>query len=120
MQEFIEHYCKDIVAEKERQKQLFDDEPFPFEDIVYDDDDGRPVKIVYGGQVEIPIADILSMCREEFEKAYPTKDCLIAYDNYVENIIIIEGAEALNRIRNLINSEQDKIRDFKLIPKDII
>lgn len=119
MAEFIRVYCSDIVAEKERQKELFDDEPFPFEDIIYDED-GNPIKIVYGGQTEIPITDILSMPRDEFERVYQNGECLATYDNYVENIVMIEGEEALNKIRNLINAEQEKISSFGMIPEDLV
>lgn len=118
LNEFIELYCKDIIINKKKQADLLDDDDFPYDDIIYDEDE-NPVKVVYSPAGDIPINDILGLDRSEFAKAYPSHGYLFAYDRYVDSIIILEGEEALLRIRNMMTEQQREIELYAQLPEEL-
>lgn len=112
--EFVNLYCADLVRKHRDQKNLCEAYGFPYDDTI-EDIDGNPVRVVYGGDIEIPIQDILGMNREEFVKAYPHTLCHETYDRYLEHIIIIEGEEVLNIIRNSLTEEKKRLDNYSLL-----
>lgn len=117
MADFVKQYCADITDKYAKLgSALTELDGFPYDAIVYDID-GSPVKVVYASGYEIPISDILSLDRSEFEKAYPYHECLKVYDNYMEAVIVLEGPEALAAIRNKILSEQKRVDYYSSLPE---
>lgn len=117
MSDFIQQYCADITEKYAKLGSALSDlDGFPYDAVIYDID-GSPVKVVYASGYEIPISDILSLDRNEFEKVYPYPECLQVYDNYMEAVVIIEGPEALATIRNKILSEQKRVDYYAVLPE---
>lgn len=112
MREFIVKYCSDIVSIASQKKSLMDLDGFSY-DAIIEDIDGTPIRIIYAGEEEIPIIDILSLERNDFIKLHPSFEAAAAYNNYIDSIIILEGEEALSHIRNEMLRERDRIENFK-------
>lgn len=111
MQEFIDKYCEDIKALCKDRATLLDDFDLPFDDIE-EDDSGQQVKVIYCGQYTIPILDIITSTKEDFARSYPDFACRELYDNYVGSLIMLEGEDAVNHIRNVIQREQERVAAF--------
>lgn len=111
MQEFIDKYCEDIKSLCKNRASLLDDFDLPYDD-VEEDDSGQPVKVVYCGQYTIPILDIITTTKEDFARNYPDFACRELYDNYVSSLIMLEGEDAVNHIRNVIQHEQERVLAF--------
>ena len=75
------------------------------------------VRVVNTANYQIPIIDILGMDRAEFSKVWPYTECVDAYDTYVNNLIIVEGEDALTAVRNMLSREQEKIAMYDNIPE---
>lgn len=113
MREFVEKYCGDLQAlYSETANLLEEDYDLPF-DAEIEDDSGQKVKVVYAGNTAIPVMDIISTDRSDFIRMYPSFECRELYDQYIDGLIIVEGEEAINRIRNMIRREQDRVDAFK-------
>lgn len=112
IREFTDKYCMDILKESKQRKSLLDTGDFGYDNIV-EDVDGTPVKIVYAGIEEIPIADILSLGKADFMKIHPSIDASEVYDNYIDSIIVLEGEEALSHIRNEMMRERARIENYE-------
>lgn len=111
IREFIDKYCMDIVSESKQRDSLLDSDDFTYDAIVQDPD-GTDVKIVYAGDEEIPISEILSLDRQDFIKIYPSFQAQEVYDNYIDSIIVLEGEEALAHIRNEMLRERTRIESY--------
>lgn len=111
IREFIDKYCMDIVSESKQRESLLDSEDFTY-DAIIQDADGTDVKIIYAGDEEIPIAEILSLDKKDFVKLYPSFQAQEAYDNYIDSIIVLEGEEALAHIRNEMIRERARIESY--------
>lgn len=116
IKEFAATYCQDIITAAQKSTELFDLDGFSYDEIIVEDD-GTKVRVVNTDNYQIPITDILSMDRETFARVWPSPDCLDAYDSYVKNLEILEGAEALEATRNMLRREQDRIQTFAFIPE---
>lgn len=116
IREFSSKYCQDIIKVAKRRCELFDSSGFSFDEIIKDED-GREVRVINTTNYQIPLEDILGLDRSEFSLIWPYSECLEAYDTYVSNLIIIEGEEALNIIRNALSREMDKISRYDNIPE---
>lgn len=112
MREFIDKYCMDIVSDVKQRKSLLDSDDITY-DAIIEEPDGSLVKIVYGGDEEIPVIDILTLDRQGFMKIHPSIAAVEAYDNYIASIVILEGEEALEHIRNEMLREQEAINAYK-------
>jgi hypothetical protein len=44
---------------------------------------------------------------------YPDFECRELYDQYIDGLVLLEGEEAVNRIRNMMKREQDRVDAFK-------
>ncbi|MDR1523281.1 MAG: hypothetical protein LBS29_04955 [Endomicrobium sp.] len=118
MTEFIQQYCQDIVAVYKKRRELFDDDDFAYDDIIYDED-GIPVKIVYAGKNEIPIQDILGLERLEFQKMYPDLCSLDVYDTYIDSYVFFEGEDALHRVRKLLAQQKEEMDLIMQLPLEL-
>lgn len=108
--EFIDKYCKDLVEEAKQKKQLIDLADLPH-DGIEQDIEGAEIPVVYVDNMSIPVSDFLTMDRCDFVKIHTTPGAGEAYDNYVSALEIIEGAEALNHIRNAILAEAKVVNE---------
>lgn len=110
--EFIAEYCQDIVETyTATHSKLLDSFDLPYDDEI-EDDSGELMKVVYCGEKAIPINDILSMSKSDFARVYPDFECRDLYDKYIESLIMLEGEDALNHIRSVLDQERQRIKEF--------
>ena len=110
--EFIVEYCQDIVETyTATHSKLLDSFDLPYDDEI-EDDSGELMKVVYCGEKAIPINDILSMSKSDFARVYPDFECRDLYDKYIESLIMLEGVDALNHIRSVLDQERQRIKEF--------
>lgn len=110
--EFIVEYCQDIVEiYTATHSKLLDSFDLPYDDEI-EDDSGELMKVVYCGEKAIPINDILSMSKSDFARVYPDFECRDLYDKYIESLIMLEGEDALNHIRSVLDQERQRIKEF--------
>lgn len=109
--EFVDKYCEDIVLKAQTKSIFVGDDELPYDDII-EDVSGSKTKIVYSANKEIPIWDILGSNRDEFAKMYPSPDDLETYDRYCNSVILLEGEEALNELRNRVLAEINAVKSF--------
>ena len=110
--EFIVEYCRDIVETyTATHSKLLDSFDLPYDDEI-EDDSGELMKVVYCGEKAIPINDILSMSKSDFARVYPDFECRDLYDKYIESLIMLEGEDALNHIRSVLDQERQRIKEF--------
>lgn len=110
--EFIVEYCQDIVdTYTATHSKLLDSFDLPYDDEI-EDDSGELMKVVYCGEKAIPINDILSMSKSDFARVYPDFECRDLYDKYIESLVMLEGEDALNHIRSVLDQERQRIKEF--------
>lgn len=110
--EFIVEYCQDIVETyTATHSKLLDSFDLPYDDEI-EDDSGELMKVVYCGEKAIPINDILSMSKSDFVRVYPDFECRDLYDKYIESLVMLEGEDALNHIRSVLDQERQRIKEF--------
>lgn len=110
--EFIVEYCQDIVETyTATHSKLLDSFDLPYDDEI-EDDSGELMKVVYCGEKAIPINDILSMSKSDFARVYPDFECRDLYDKYIESLVMLEGEDALNHIRSVLDLERQRIKEF--------
>ena len=110
--EFIVEYCQDIVETyTATHSKLLDSFDLPYDDEI-EDDSGELMKVVYCGEKAIPINDILSMSKSDFARVYPDFECRDLYDKYIESLIMLEGVDAPNHIRSVLDQERQRIKEF--------
>lgn len=110
--EFIVEYCQDIVETyTATHSKLLDSFDLPYDDEI-EDDSGELMKVVYCGEKAIPINDILSISKSDFARVYPDFECRDLYDKYIESLIMLEGEDALNHIRSVLDQERQRIKEF--------
>ena len=108
--EFIDKYCQDLVEKRRKMDTLISLEEFPHDDVV-EDEDGVKVPVVIVDGNPIPVSDFLTMDKKDFLNAYKTPGCEEAFDNYVSALVILEGEEALLKIRNAILRETARLEE---------
>lgn len=110
--EFIVEYCQDIVETyTATHSKLLDSFDLPYDDEI-EDDSGELMKVVYCGEKAIPVNDILSMSKSDFARVYPDFECRDLYDKYIESLVMLEGEDALNHIRSVLDQERQRIKEF--------
>lgn len=110
--EFIVEYCQDIVETyTATHSKLLDSFDLPYDDEI-EDDSGELMKVVYCGEKAIPINDILSMSKSDFARVYPDFECRDLYDKYIESLVMLDGEDALNHIRSVLDQERQRIKEF--------
>lgn len=113
--QFIADYCQDLVAESKAKKALIDFNEFPH-DTVISDSEGNQIPVVTVDGFDIPVSDFLSMDRNDFLAAWKSPNAPEAFDNYISALEILEGEDALSRIRKAIAAERDRLSaDMELV-----
>lgn len=112
---FIDQYCQDLVEEFKKKKKLIDLVEFPHDGVVTDVA-GNSVPVVFVDNESIPVSDFFTLDKSDFVSTWKTPSASEAYDNYVSAVEILEGEEALSRVRNAIMQERARLEeDVKLI-----
>ena len=106
--EFIAKYCQDLVDANNLKKEVFDFSEFIHDDVITDIT-GAKVPIIYIEGEPVPIADIITMAREDFVKTYKMASAGEMYDNYISTLSMLEGEEVINHVRNTIAEEQRQL-----------
>lgn len=115
MYAFIEQYCQDIVDAQRKRAALVDLAEFPHDDVI-DDEEGNKIPVVFVDGNAIPVSDFITLDKSDFLSVYKTQGCPEAFDNYVSALTILEGEEALSKIRNMIIRETERLKeDVELI-----
>ena len=113
--QFIEKYCQDLVEAAKVKRELIDLEEFPH-DAVIEDVEGKRIPVVIVDSESIPVSDCFTMDRKDFLFTWKLPNAGEAYDNYVSALEILEGEDAVSRIRNAILAEQERLsHDVELI-----
>ena len=113
--QFIADYCQDLVEESKTKKALIDFNEFPHDTIVHDAE-GNPIPVVVVDSFDIPVSDFLSLDRIDFLSAWKTPNAGEAFDNYISALEILEGEDALSRIRKTIAAERERLAaDVELV-----
>lgn len=107
--EFIDKYCQDLIRKNEVSKALVALDGLPSDGTI-EDDEGMTVPVVFVDNESIPVSDFLTMEKVEFLRVWTTAGAEEAFDNYLSALTILEGAEALNKIRNSIFRETERLR----------
>lgn len=112
---FIDLYCQDIVDAQRKKAALVDLAEFPHDDVI-EDEEGCKIPVVFVDGNAIPVSDFITLDRSDFLSVYKTQGCPEAFDNYVSALTILEGEEALSKIRNMIMKETERLKeDVELI-----
>ena len=106
--QFIEDFCRDIVEKVSVEKQLVDLSEFPHDGTITDAE-GNIIPIVAVDGVDIPVSDFLTLDKVDFTAVWKTPNMAEAFDNYISTLEIIEGEEAVSRIRKNIMNERDRL-----------
>lgn len=112
---FIDQYCKDLVEKNKVSKTLMALEGLPRDDVI-EDDEGNVIPVVIVDGNNIPVSDFLTMDKHDFLKVWTSPGAEEALDNYISALTILEGEEALNKIRNAVRAETERLKhDVELV-----
>ena len=113
--QFIEKYCQDLITEARQKKQLVDLSEFPH-DGVETDIEGNRIPVVYVDGESVPVSDFFTIDKNDFVNTWKLKSAAEMYSNYISALEILEGEEAVNRIRNAILCEKERLaQDVELV-----
>lgn len=107
--EFIPKFCSDLVENAKRERELIDLSGFAHDAIIHDAE-GTAIPVVCVDANDIPVSDFLTMDKSDFTAIWKTPACAEAYDNYISALEILEGEEALSRIRKAIVDERERLK----------
>ena len=120
LKEFVQRKCADIIDKATALSMDAMPEMFGYDDIIRNDF-GEMVKVIYDDNSNpIPIADIINLTIDDFQKTYQFDSAMSAFHKYMSAYKVIDG-EALYRqyqhqIENLRNEmlsfEKAAISDF--------
>lgn len=114
MNEFVKKYCPEFIMTSDVKKNLADLFDLPYEDVI-EDDTGEEVAVVYTDSGKpIPVMDIVTTIREDFQKMHPDFEERELYDKYMESIVILEGEDLVSRIRKSIAASKKEVDSFSL------
>ena len=103
--EYINTYCQDMI-EKHKKEQVLDWTEFPYQDIVTINDKPTPVIFINGHPV--PVAQFLELSKDSFVSTYKYPDSGEIYDNYINNLNILEGPDVVCHYQMLARRAIDK------------
>ena len=113
--QFIAEYCQDLVEESKNKRALIDFNEFPH-DTTVTDSEGNQIPVVVVDGHDIPVSDFLSMDKVDFLNVWKSPNAGEAFDNYIDALEILEGEDALSRIRKAIMAERERLAvDVELI-----
>lgn len=108
--EFMAQYCQDIVNDVKTKKTMIDLSEFPYDEIIKDDN-GNEVCVIYIDSMPVPIMDVISMSKDDFLNAYKYPHSAECFENYVSNLEILEGTDAINKVRNDILNYKESLKN---------
>lgn len=105
---FIEEYCGDILEAAKIRRQTIDLTEFPYDELVTDNE-GKQYPAINIDGVLVPINDIFTMEKEDFVREWNLPSAGECYTNYMDNMDVLEGEEAVAKIRLALRREVDRI-----------
>ena len=113
--QFIDKYCQDLVEESKKKKSLIDLSEFPHDG--FDEDiEGNTVPVVNIDGTLVPVSDFFTMDKADFVNVWKLDSAADTYDSYMSVLEVLEGEDAVNRIRNSILAEQQRLAsDVELV-----
>ena len=113
--QFIEEYCKDLVQDAKVKRALLDLSEFPHDGFA-EDVEGNKVPVVYVDGESVPISDFFSLDKADFCHVWKLPSAEETYDSYMSLVVVLEGEEAINRVRNAILEEKKRLEtDVELV-----
>lgn len=106
--QFIEDYCKDLVEKHKIKSELVDLSAFPHDGVVTDIE-GKEIPVVYVDGESIPVVDFFTMDKKDFLHTWKLPSAEIAFDRYLSAVEILEGSDAINRVRNAMEAERARL-----------
>lgn len=111
---FAEEYCKDILEAARVRRQTIDLTEFPYDELVTDNE-GKQYPAINVDGVLVPINDIFTMGKDDFVREWNLPNAGEAYTNYMDNMNVLEGEEAVAKIRLTLQREVDRISSSQSI-----
>ena len=108
MYAFIEQYCSDILEEVQERKQIIDLTGFPYDELVTDSE-GKLYPAINIDGVMVPLNDLFILERSDFISEWKLPSAAESYDNYMSNMEVLEGEEAVAKIRLALKAEADRL-----------
>ncbi len=113
--QFIDEYCSDLVDSSKLKKSLLDLSEFPHDGFI-EDIDGNKIPVVFIDGESVPISDILTMDKKDFTKVWTQTNAASTYDSYIDLLEVLEGEDAINRIRNSMLASKERLEhDIELV-----
>lgn len=106
--QFIEKYCQDLVDEAKIRKKLVDLSEYPHDSTI-EDVEGNTIPVVFIDGESVPIIDIITMDKVDFLRVWKLPSASEDFDNYLSLLEILDGEDAVSRIRNAIASAAAEI-----------
>lgn len=106
--QFIDAYCKDLVENNRKKKSMINLSSFPHDAEIIDAE-GKSIPVVFVDGENVPISDLFTMDKEDFTNTWKLPSAGEVYDAYLGVLEVLEGADALNRVRTSILTEQEKL-----------
>lgn len=118
--EFMEKYCQDILKEDKVRDMLDNEDIYSYDVARPDPETGKMIKYVIDDKgIEIPVLDIIEMDEEDFKNYYRTPEAMKLYHQYISNFTITYGEDILLELRNSVQKQNERIKQFKRIRGDI-
>lgn len=105
---FAEQYCADILAEAQERKQIIDMTEFPYDELVRDSE-GKLFPAINIDGIMVPLNDLFILERQDFISEWKLPSAAESYDNYMSNMEVLEGEEAVAKIRLALRAEADRL-----------
>ncbi len=113
--QFIEEYCQDLVKKAKEKASLIDLSEFPHDGFL-EDITGARIPVIYVDGESVPVSDLFSMDKRDFVNTWKLPSSAQEYDNYMGLMLVLEGEDVINRIRNLVNAEKKRLsEDVELV-----
>ncbi len=110
---FIEQFCSDIIKEVQERKQVIDLTEFPYDEIVTDNE-GKKYPAINIDGIMVPLNDLFVMERADFIREWKLPSAAESYDNYMSNMDVLEGEEAVAKIRLALKAEADRLSSINV------
>lgn len=105
---FIEQFCSDIIAEAQERKQVIDLTEFPYDELIADSE-GKLYPAINIDGIMVPLNDLFVLERLDFISEWKLPHAAESYDNYMSNMEVLEGEEAVAKIRLALKAEADRL-----------
>lgn len=109
MPEFIQTYCKDLLANHVNNSKLVEWNTLPHSDVI-EDEDGKPTAVVYIDSEPVPVKDFFEYNKTDFTSIHNTPSAGEMYDNYLSSFEILEGDGAVDYYRKRVKQDAERIQ----------